>query len=56
MIRIAIAALVSAAAAFAAPACGGHGDAKSLLVSTEWLAAHTIDPKVALIAVGDPAD
>lgn len=56
MIRFVFAALLGSAAAIAGPACGGHGDAKSLLVSTEWLAAHTSDAKVALLAVGDPAD
>lgn len=56
MIRFAFAALLGAAAAIAGPACGGHGDAKTLLVSTEWLAAHANNSKVALIAVGDPAD
>jgi thiosulfate/3-mercaptopyruvate sulfurtransferase len=43
-------------AAFAAPGCGAHGDARSLVVSTEWLAAHLHDRNLIVLAVGDRAD
>ncbi|HKE27498.1 MAG TPA: sulfurtransferase [Bryobacteraceae bacterium] len=43
-------------AAFAAPGCGAHGDARSLVVSTEWLAAHLRDRNLIVLAVGDRTD
>ncbi len=45
--------LGTAVAAFAAQPCGGHGDPKNLVVSTEWLAGHSRDPKLVIVAVGD---
>ncbi len=57
MLRLAIAALAgTATAAFAAQSCGGHGGPETLLVSTDWLAAHLRDPKLVVVAVGDRAD
>jgi thiosulfate/3-mercaptopyruvate sulfurtransferase len=47
-------------ATLAAPAsilaCGGHGTADTLLVSTSWLADHLKDPNLVVLAVGDKAD
>jgi thiosulfate/3-mercaptopyruvate sulfurtransferase len=37
-------------------ACGGHGTAETLLVSTSWLAAHLKDPNLVILAVGSKAD
>lgn len=37
-------------------ACGGHGSAQTLIVSTEWLAAHLKDPNVVVLAVGSQSD
>ncbi|HXK01879.1 MAG TPA: sulfurtransferase [Verrucomicrobiae bacterium] len=37
-------------------ACGGHGTADTLVVSTTWLAAHLNDPNLVVLAVGDKAD
>ena len=37
-------------------ACGGHGTADTLFVSTEWLASHLKDPSVVVLAVGVKAD
>jgi thiosulfate/3-mercaptopyruvate sulfurtransferase len=57
MLRFAIAALMATAtAAFAAQSCGGHGGPETLLVSTDWLAAHLRDPKLVVLAVGERAD
>lgn len=42
--------------AFAAPGCGGHGDAGSMLVSTGWLASHLYDPKLVILSVGDKSE
>jgi thiosulfate/3-mercaptopyruvate sulfurtransferase len=36
----------------AATVCGGHGDSKSMLVSTAWLAGHLNDPNLVVIGVG----
>jgi thiosulfate/3-mercaptopyruvate sulfurtransferase len=47
---------VSFLLAFAAPGCGGHGDAQSLVVSTDWLAAHLRDRNLVILAVGERAD
>ncbi|HUK18035.1 MAG TPA: sulfurtransferase [Bryobacteraceae bacterium] len=47
---------VSFLLAFAAPGCGGHGDAQSLVVSTDWLAAHLRDRNLVIFAVGERAD
>jgi len=52
MFRLVLAALF-AAAAWAGPACGGHGGPDTLVVSTEWLAAHLHDPRLAILTVGD---
>jgi thiosulfate/3-mercaptopyruvate sulfurtransferase len=43
-------------AIYAAPACGGHGDRSSMLVSTGWLAEHLRDPNLAILAIGTEAD
>ena len=48
--------LIPLLAAFAAPACGTHGNAQSLLVSTGWLASHLRDRNLVILAVGDRAD
>jgi thiosulfate/3-mercaptopyruvate sulfurtransferase len=53
ILRFAIAALLGTAAAFAAQSCGGHGGPETLLVSTDWLAAHLHDPKLVVLEVGD---
>jgi len=37
-------------------ACGGHGTADTLLVSTSWLADHLTDPNLVILAVGDKPD
>jgi len=55
-----VATFVPLLAIIAAPAavlaCGGHGTADTLFVSTAWLAAHLNDPNVVVLAVGDKAD
>jgi thiosulfate/3-mercaptopyruvate sulfurtransferase len=38
------------------PTCGGHGDARSLIVSTGWLASHLNDRNLVLLSVGERAD
>jgi thiosulfate/3-mercaptopyruvate sulfurtransferase len=47
-------------AALAAPAlavaCGGHGTAETLVVSTSWLASHLKDGNLVILAVGVKAD
>jgi len=35
-----------------APACGGHGDRTTLLVTTAWLADHLKDPNLVILAAG----
>ena len=37
----------------AAPSCGGHGDASTMVVTTAWLAEHLKDPNLVILAVGD---
>lgn len=39
-----------------APACGGHGDRSTLLVTTAWLAEHLKDPNLVILAVGQDGD
>src|SRR5947207_68549 len=39
-----------------AAACGGHGTAETLLVSTSWLASHLKDSNVVILAVGVKAE
>lgn len=39
-----------------AAACGGHGDAGSMVVSTGWLASHLHDSNLVILAVGDMKD
>jgi thiosulfate/3-mercaptopyruvate sulfurtransferase len=34
--------------------CGGHGDLNTMLVTPSWLAAHSKDANLAVLAVGDP--
>jgi thiosulfate/3-mercaptopyruvate sulfurtransferase len=48
--------LLALAALHAAPTCGGHGDRSTMLVSTEWLAAHLNDPHLVILAIGQKAD
>jgi thiosulfate/3-mercaptopyruvate sulfurtransferase len=56
MLRFALAALIGTAmSAFAAQSCGGHGGPQTLVVSTDWLAAHLRDPKLTILAVCDRA-
>src|SRR5262245_50691718 len=40
----------------AAPACGGHGDRSTMLVTTQWLSGHLTDPHLVILAVGQKAD
>ena len=40
----------------AVPACGGHGDRASLVVSTAWLGEHLRDPNLVILAVGQKSD
>lgn len=47
---------VSFLLAWAGPGCGGHGDAQSLLVSTDWLAAHLRDRNLIILSVGERPD
>jgi thiosulfate/3-mercaptopyruvate sulfurtransferase len=54
--RLVLALMVLSASAYAAPACGGHGDRSTMLVSTGWLAEHLQDPHLVLLAVGQKAD
>src|ERR1051326_4706128 len=48
------------AAAIALPAlalaCGGHGTAETLFVSTGWLATHLKDANLVILALGDKAE
>ena len=37
-------------------ACGGHGTAETLMVSTSWLASHWKDSNVVILAIGAKAD
>ena len=39
-----------------APACGGHGDRNTLLVTTSWLADHLKDPNLVVLGVGQDGD
>jgi thiosulfate/3-mercaptopyruvate sulfurtransferase len=39
-----------------APACGGHGDRNTLLVTTSWLADHLKDPNLVILGVGQDGD
>jgi thiosulfate/3-mercaptopyruvate sulfurtransferase len=39
-----------------APACGGHGDRNTMLVTTSWLADHLKDPNLVLLGVGQDGD
>jgi len=45
-------ALAAAQLVIGAPACGGHGDRNTMLVTTSWLADHLNDPNVVILAVG----
>ena len=40
----------------AAATCGGHGTIESLFVSTKWLADHSKDANLVVLAVGNQAD
>jgi thiosulfate/3-mercaptopyruvate sulfurtransferase len=48
--------LCLASAVHAAPGCGGHGTRETMLVSTDWLAAHLKDPTVIVLSVGRPGE
>jgi thiosulfate/3-mercaptopyruvate sulfurtransferase len=39
-----------------APACGGHGDRNTMLVTTSWLADHLKDPNLVILGVGQDGD
>jgi thiosulfate/3-mercaptopyruvate sulfurtransferase len=39
-----------------APACGGHGDRNTLLVTASWLADHLKDPNLVVLGVGQDGD
>lgn len=47
-----LAALAAAQLVIGAPACGGHGDHNTMLVTTAWLADHLKDPNLVILAVG----
>ncbi|HEV2687186.1 MAG TPA: rhodanese-like domain-containing protein, partial [Bryobacteraceae bacterium] len=42
--------------AYGAPACGGHGDRNTMLVTTAWLADHLKDPNLVILGVGQDGD
>jgi len=46
------AAFAAAQFAQAAPACGGHADPKSMLVTPAWVAEHLKDPKLVILQIG----
>jgi len=48
--------LCLALAVHAAPGCGGHGTRETMLVSTDWLAAHLKDATVIVLSVGRPGE
>ena len=39
-----------------APACGGHGDRNTMLITTSWLADHLKDPNLVILGVGQDGD
>ena len=43
-------------ASVSAAGCGGHGDAGSMVVSTDWLATHLHDSNLVILSVGDKKD
>jgi|ERR1035437_2748906 rhodanese-related sulfurtransferase len=56
-IRIACLAAALLQAGFAqTPACGGHGDRNTMIVTTSWLADHLNDPNLVILSVGQKAD
>src|SRR5215469_13136891 len=53
--RILLAACLCFLPAFKVAAeCGGHGDRSTMVVTASWLAQHTKDPNLVILAVGDP--
>ncbi|MBZ5726262.1 MAG: sulfurtransferase [Acidobacteriia bacterium] len=40
----------------AAPACGGHGDRGTMLVSSAWLAEHLRDANLVILSVGEKSE
>jgi thiosulfate/3-mercaptopyruvate sulfurtransferase len=40
----------------AQPACGGHGDRGSMVISSSWLAQHLADPNLVILAVGQKSE
>jgi thiosulfate/3-mercaptopyruvate sulfurtransferase len=39
-----------------AATCGGHGDRSSMLVTSDWLAAHLNDPNLVVIGIGQKSE
>lgn len=54
--RTAVCVLLLWSAIHAAPACGGHGDRSTMVVSTGWLADHLNDKNLVILAVGQKTD
>jgi thiosulfate/3-mercaptopyruvate sulfurtransferase len=56
-IRVFFSLLILAVTASAAqPACGGHGDSSTMVVSTGWLAQHLHDPDLLILFAGQKPD
>jgi thiosulfate/3-mercaptopyruvate sulfurtransferase len=53
---IVLAALAFGTVSYAAPACGGHGDKNTMLVSTKWLKEHLKDPNLVILGVGQDGE
>jgi thiosulfate/3-mercaptopyruvate sulfurtransferase len=47
-----LAVLAGAQLGIGAPACGGHGDRNTMLVTTAWLSDHLKDPNLVILAAG----
>jgi thiosulfate/3-mercaptopyruvate sulfurtransferase len=54
--RLAATALFLTFPIYGAPACGGHGDRSTMLVSTGWLSDHLRDRNLTILAVGVESD
>ena len=48
--------ILTAVVGAAQPACGGHGDSSTMVVSTPWLAQHLHDPDLLILFVGQKPD
>lgn len=47
-----LAVLAAAQLAFGAPACGGHADPTTMLVTPAWVAQHLKDPRLVILQIG----